>query len=141
MKTKLAITGTIAAISLLLFGCTATPKEASIELSCDDFSENKHISREVEVAVDGSIELSLCSNPTTGFEWEAAKISNKRVLRETDHTFISPEDEGVVGAAGKDVWTFQALERGTSTVTIEYSRPWEGGEKGEWTFEMKVTVK
>jgi inhibitor of cysteine peptidase len=141
MKTKLLAMGAMAALSLLLFGCSGTPKEAVVEVSCDDFSGNQHITREVQVPVNGTIELSLCSNPTTGFEWEAAKISNKRVLKEADHKFIEPESEGVVGAAGKDVWTFQALERGTATVTVAYSRPWEGGEKGEWTFELNVTVK
>jgi hypothetical protein len=25
--------------------------------------------------------------------------------------------------------------------TMEYSRPWEGGEKGEWTFTLTVIVK
>jgi len=24
---------------------------------------------------------------------------------------------------------------------MEYSRPWEGGEKGVWTFNLSVTVK
>jgi predicted secreted protein len=63
------------------------------------------------------------------------------VLTETNHQFFGPEDENLVGAAGRDVWTFQALKKGTSNISIAYSRPWEGGEKGEWTFTAVVTVK
>jgi len=36
---------------------------------------------------------------------------------------------------------FQTLEPGSSTIYLEYSRPWEGGEKGEWTFTLDVVVK
>jgi len=101
-----------------------------------------HISQEAKIAVGGSLTVTLCSNQTTGFAWvESAEISDQTVLQQTDHRLVSPEAEGVVGAAGTQVWTFQALKKGTSTISMEYSRPWEGGEKGEWTFNLTVTVK
>jgi len=45
------------------------------------------------------------------------------------------------GTPGKEVWTFKTLKKGTTEVSMEYSRPWEGGEKAEWTFDLVVTVK
>ncbi len=36
---------------------------------------------------------------------------------------------------------FKALKKGSSTIYLEYSRPWEGGEKGEWTCTVNVVVK
>ena len=45
------------------------------------------------------------------------------------------------GTAGQEIWTFKALRPGTSTISMDYSRPWEGGEKGEWTFKLTVVVK
>jgi len=54
---------------------------------------------------------------------------------------VSPENKGLVGAPGEEVWTFKALKKGTSTIALEYSRPWEGGEKGEWTLNLTVIVK
>jgi inhibitor of cysteine peptidase len=102
----------------------------------------KHISKEVAAAVGDSFTVTLCSNATTGFKWsESAKISNPAVVQQIGHEFVSPEAKGVVGAAGKEVWTFKALKKGTSTVSLEYSRPWEGGEKGEWTFNLTVAAK
>ena len=47
----------------------------------------------------------------------------------------------IAGTPGQEVWTFEALKKGSSTVSLEYDRPWEGGEKGEWTFELTVVVK
>ena len=104
--------------------------------------QQKHISKEVSAAVGDSFTVTLCSNATTGFQWsESAQISDPTVIQQTDHKFVSPEAEGLVGAPGKEVWTFKALKKGTSTVSLEYSRPWEGGEKGEWTFNLTVVVK
>jgi len=141
VKAKLVLICAVGVLSLLLLACAPVAKQASVEVSCDDFSQQPHLSKQVEVAAGGTLTVTLCSNPTTGFEWESARISDQAVLQEVDHRFESPETENIVGAAGKDVWTFKALKKGMSTVSMEYSRPWEGGEKGEWTFNLTVTVK
>jgi len=115
-----------------------------VDVSCDDFYKQQHISKEVEVTVGDSCTVTLCSNPTTGFLWsESAQISDQTVLEQTDHKFVPPPErpEPVEGEAGKEVWTFKALKKGTSTISLEYSRPWEGGEKGAWTFVLTVVVK
>ncbi len=144
MKSKLILVCIMVAISLCLFACVPTPKQVSVDVSCDDFMKLKHISQEVEVAVDGSLTVTLCSNPTTGFQWvESAQISDQTVLQQTDHKWVVPESEPPPppGTPSQQVWTFKALKKGTSTISMEYSRPWEGGEKGEWTFVLTVTVK
>ena len=142
MKSKLILTCIVVAISLSLFACSSA---VSVEASCDDFTKLQHISKEVKVAVDGSLTVTLCSNPTTGFEWESPKITNQTVLQQVGHEFEAPEHKGdeppPPGEAGKEVWTFKALKEGTSTISMEYSQPWEGGEKGEWTFNLTVVVK
>lgn len=141
MKTKLILTCAVVIASLCLLACSPATKEASVEVSCDDFMEGKHISQEVEVAVGDSLTVTLCSNPTTGFKWsESAEISDRAVLQQTKHEFLSPKGD-LVGAAGQEVWTFKALKPGTTELSMEYSRPWEGGEKAEWTFVLTVVVK
>lgn len=138
---KLGLILTCATLSLLLClpSCTTG---TSVEASCDDFMQQKDISKEVTVAVGDSFKVTLCSNATTGFQWsESAQISDTTVVQQTDHKFVSPETEGLVGAPGKEVWTFKALKKGTSTISMEYGRPWEGGEKGEWTFDLTVVVE
>jgi inhibitor of cysteine peptidase len=141
MKAKIIMICALAAVTTLLFGCSACSQQASIEVSCDDFASQNHILGELSINAGKSFTVTLCSNPTTGFQWESAVISDQSVLKETSHQYVSPEDENLVGAAGKDVWTFQALKQGTSNISIQYSQPWEGGEKGAWTFTAAATVK
>lgn len=142
MKSKIVFLGIVATIPMLVLGCAQAPKQVSIEVSCNDFVNQQHITKDVTVAAGDSFTVTLCSNPTTGFQWiEAATISDQTVVEQIGHQFIAPEDEELVGAPGKDVWTFRALGKGKGTISMEYGRPWEGGEKGEWTFVLKVTVK
>ena len=142
MKSKLTLMCAMVTISLCLFACSPATEQASAEVSCDEFMKVQHISKEVEVAAGDSFTVTLCSNPTTGFQWsESAQISDQTVLEQTDHEFLAPEAKRMAGAAGKETWTFKAVSKGTSTASMEYSRPWEGGEKGEWTFTLTVIVE
>ena len=147
MQSRLTLICATVALLLTLCACSPTtevsaPEQATVEVSCDDFTESQHINREVEVAVDGSLTVTLCSNPTTGFQWlESPQIGDQTVLQQTAHERISPESEPPPGTPGQEIWTFEALKKGTTDVSMEYSRLWEGGEKGEWTFDLTVVVK
>jgi inhibitor of cysteine peptidase len=86
--------------------------------------------------------VTLGSNQTTGFQWsEQAQVSDSTVLKQTSHEYVVP-DSKLVGASGQEVWNFRALKAGTATISMAYSRPWEGGEeKDEWTYTLDVTVE
>jgi len=116
-------------------------KSILFEVTCEEFAANPHITKEVEITFPGSLVVSLCSNPTTGFQWEEVKIENESVIYKTERNYVSPEAAGVVGSSGKDVWSFNSGSSGTTTLIFEYSRPWEGGEKDEWTVGLTVVVK
>ena len=116
-------------------------KSILFEVNCDEFAADPHITKEVEITFPGSLVVSLCANPTTGFEWEEVKIENESSIYQTERNYVSPEDAGVVGASGKEVWSFNSGSSGTTTLIFEYSRPWEGGEKDEWTVGLTVVVK
>jgi inhibitor of cysteine peptidase len=145
MKLKTGLICALALLAAFLFGCVPGPEPASLEVSCDDLMSQNHITREATVKVGEEFTITLCSNQTTGFAWtETAQISDQTVVKQTSHQYLAPgeaDEPLLTGAAGKEVWTFQALKSGTSTISMEYSRPWEGGEKGEWTFSLDATVK
>jgi inhibitor of cysteine peptidase len=142
MKLKIIPIFVLLTLSLWIASCAPGATGTSVEVSCDDFGSQSHMSKEINVAAGDSFTVTLCSNATTGFQWsESAQISDSTVVQQLDHKSLPPETEGLVGAPGKEVWTFKALKKGTSTVAMEYSRPWEGGEKGEWTFNLTVVVK
>lgn len=132
-------------LSTILAGCTtASEEEVRVEVSCDEFYDIKHIYQTLEVKPEESFKVKLCSNPTTGFKWtDEAQISDLTVLKQEDHNFIGPDSNPPPppGTPGQEVWTFKARQAGASKIYLEYSRPWEGGEKGEWTCTIEVIVK
>lgn len=119
-----------------------TDGQAYVEVSYDDFTSNKHISREAEVNAGELFKVALYSNPTTGFKWsEPVQISDNTIVEQAGYEFVPPKREQVVGGGGQEIWTFKALTEGTATISMEYGQPWEGGEKTEWTFELSLVVK
>ena len=110
-----------------------------LSVTCDDFQMDNQITKSVKIAVHGRLEITLCSNPSTGYSWsDSARISNHSVLWQTSHT-THPSTSSAIGSAGQERWTFRGLQEGTTTISLLYSR---GGMRGpdDWTFEVKVEV-
>jgi len=133
MKTKLILTCVVAIILLSSGACSSVPEQVSVDAS--------YTGKEVEIAVHGSLIVTLDSNPSTGFQWsQQAQISDQTVLGQTDHEFM-PAESAAIGAAGKEVWTFKALKKGKSTISMEYRQPWEQSGPAAKTFTLTVAVK
>jgi predicted secreted protein len=147
VKTKLIITLTLVALSTFLLGCTIAQKQVSIEVSCDDFYKNHHISNEVQVSTGGTITVTLCSDPSTGLQWEPTVCCPllSIILAEVDHKYIPPEETGntppAFGATGKEKWIYKAYNKGTATISLDYRRPGESGERGKWTYKVIAHVQ
>ena len=133
MKSKLGLICATIVISLCLVACSSAPSLVSVDAS--------YSGQQVEVAVGGSLTVTLDSNPSTGFEWVLVNIGDETVLKNVANTYEAPEDTDMVGVPGEETWTFEALKKGTCSVSMEYSQSWEGGEKGAWTFTLTVVVK
>jgi len=120
MKLRLVIVSTLVIVTLLSFsGCGGNP-QISFELSCDQFNEEQHYNWNVTPDDGSSVFVTLCSNPTTGFQWtESPKNSDSSVLRQKEHKFISP-DTNLPGAAGKQTWSFEAVGRLDSRLFIPF---------------------
>ncbi len=128
---------------MIITGCTnVASKEYSISISCDDFGRQNNISRDISVGNGDKILINLCSNRTTGFSWnEKAQISNPQVIEQISYKWVAPADTGKVGVAGEEQWVFMAVKQGTGNISMQYGRPWAGGEKAAWTFTLHVNVK
>lgn len=83
--------------------------------------------------------VTLDSNPSTGYQWEASSISNSELVRFVSSEFIQ-SDSGLVGAGGKQTLTFQALKAGKSTIVLDYARPWEK-ENPTDTYIIQLTIR
>lgn len=123
----------------LLAGCSSAVR---LEVTCDDFIAQANVRREIEVPAGRDLTISLCSNPSTGFGWQDAEVSDESVLAQEDRRYVEPSDAGDrVGSAGREVWTYKAVSRGQGTIFVEYRRPWETDVEPEWTYELIVDVQ
>jgi inhibitor of cysteine peptidase len=140
MKSYIIALSILLILTLLISSCIVTSRDTHVEITCDDFIENPtSIRNDFEIEIGDKIYIELCSNPTTGFEW-SYEMSGDAVLKEEDHDFEEP-GSNVPGAAGKETWTFEATEKGETIINMEYSQPWQGGMKGEWTYTINVVVE
>jgi predicted secreted protein len=130
-------------VILLALGCAPAVKaDVPVTVTCDQFAKQANIVQDISVKMGNKVVVTLCSNPTTGFQWiEKAQIGDPKVLEQKGYKFVEPASTGMVGASGNSVWTFEAKGLGTSTVYLEYSRNWQGGEKAVQTFKLNVKVQ
>jgi inhibitor of cysteine peptidase len=135
----------VASLSLIvLAGCSSGSKAVNLTVTCDEFGKQPSIEQSAEASVGATVTITLCSNQTTGYAWEETiAISDPAVARVANRTYEPPGTASppVVGAAGSEVVTIDAVAAGTTTIAMSYSQPWEGGEKGAWTYTLTLTVK
>ncbi len=129
-KTLLLVT---LAIMLILAAACNSPAEP-VHLTAADKGG------QVEVQAGAQIVISLDSNPSTGFTWEAKDLDTAMFEQIGDPTFNS-SNPGLVGSGGTLTLTFKALKAGTAALTLVYHRPWETGVDPIDTFAVTVTVK
>jgi predicted secreted protein len=132
-------------VGLVASACTpAQAKTVDLGASCDQFSSQKSVNQQADLAVGDELKVTLCSNPTTGFSWQEPEFSDAAVLALVDKTFgaaTADEAAPVVGAAGTDSITLKATARGASKMVLKYSQPWLGGTSSEWVYTLTVTVR
>ena len=142
MKNKSQIFLYVVLISLFLSTCTS---QEAFEISCDNFYETQHRSYDIEISVGDEFDFSLCSNPSTGFQWmEQAEISDPELIEQVGHEMVPSAETHPPpppGSPGEQVWSFKALGPGQCAISLEYSQPWDGGEKAVWTFVLNVSVE
>ena len=90
----------------------------------------------ITVRVDQQFIITLESNPTTGYQWKAD--FDQSLLRLVGSKFESSEQEGAVGAGGKQSFTFQGLDQGQTCVTLGYQRPQEERPVDEKVFTVNI---
>jgi len=122
-------------------GAACSGSSASLSGSGNDVNvDDSYSGKQVELAVGQSLVVTLASNITTGYSWSLTENSDGSVLSETGNEYVAPQTT-LMGAGGKEEWTFKALKKGTSTISMEYSRPWETDTPPAETFDLTVVVK
>jgi len=78
-----------------------------------------------ETTVGRTFTIALDANPTTGFSWRQSIKDPTIVGYVSDAYNAEARDPQVVGGGGTHTFTFEALAKGTTTITLTYARPWE----------------
>jgi inhibitor of cysteine peptidase len=84
--------------------------------------------------------IELPSNITTGYSWEFATSINTDYLTVVQTDYINP-DTKLEGAGGTQVWIFKANQPGSTTIQLEYKRPWEVDVPAIKTALFEVTIQ
>ena len=84
--------------------------------------------------------ISLDSNRTTGYRWMLAGEPDGRVVRHLKTDYL-PAGNRRTGAGGLEVWSFVAVSRGKTVVTLHYLRPWEKDASPARKVEFSVLVE
>lgn len=107
----------------------------------------------IRCSAGSSFTVTLDSNQTTGYQWELAKDVNANLIKLVGSEYkpaFRPTQAGskdkesnnhMVGAGGKEIWTFQTIARGKTTIEFKYVRPWEKGVRPDRTMVVPVVIK
>jgi len=131
------ITGVFLAVGLAICimgqtGCPYTPSGPTTENepTPDDVVTVK------EIKVNESFDITLVSNPTTGYSWEVDFDGEYLTLVNAEYI---PEQPELTGSGGVEKFTFTGLKVGTTEIMTNYKRPWE--EESIKTEVFKVTIE
>jgi len=68
--------------------------------------------------------IELASNATTGYSWDFGIPVDTNYLKIVKTYYNDPKSD-IVGAGGIQGWVFEAVQPGSTSITLEYKRPWE----------------
>ena len=121
-------------LGTLTGGCGADPDSpGAVDLSAADNGGT------VGATTGEQVVLTLESNASTGYSWRLADEPDQDVLAFVSSEYVAPQDGDLVGAAGAEVWTWNAVGEGSTVLRLEYVRPFEPDEVAE-TFEVTIEV-
>jgi len=137
---KLAFLGlmVIMLLPLLVIGCGGNGS-TTFERTLDDFTAQNNIVQSVTLNAGDTLTVKLGSNPSTGFDWEEAVITNTAIIEQVFRDYLESTATGVVGAAGTTVFNFKAKSTGTTSIEFKYSRPWES-VPATYTLTLNITI-
>ena len=102
--------------------------------------ESEQISFVVMAEEGKEFTVRLNSNRTTGYQWRPIGPLEEHIVKPVRCEYIP--FEGVLhGGGGEEIWTFLAVGRGSTEITMEYVRPWEKTHFPVKTATIRVSVR
>jgi len=101
---------------------------------------DKVIGDTFETTVGKTFTIALDANASTGYNWSQV-TKNTNVVAYVDNAYMATAaNPQIIGGSGTDTFTFKAVGKGTTTISLAYARPWESVPPAQ-TRTITVTVK
>ena len=115
----------------ILIGCSP----ATITINEDNIKE------EYSIKKGGFIEVILSANPSTGYNWQIVSIDTL-IVKIFDEIYTAKTvNENIVGSGGSKMYVFKAINRGDTSIEIEYSRPFEKELPPKKKLSIKLNIR
>jgi inhibitor of cysteine peptidase len=92
-----------------------SPNPPKIQISEDQ--------QNVTLKMNQELTITLSSNKTTGYSWQLNNSYDKNVIKLISNDYVAPNSE-LMGAPGQELWNFKSIDKGSTTVQLDYSRSW-----------------
>ncbi len=92
-------------------------------------------SEEKSVKIKKEFTISLDSNPSTGYKWEAS--FDRAFLKLKSDRYKRPA-RTIPGAGGTQTFVFLPIKQGDTKIGFFYKRPWEKSIAKETTFTIHI---
>jgi inhibitor of cysteine peptidase len=127
----------LCALSLILLGvCSGGCSRTAMTINADQSFSG----RTINLRIGEGVKVTLAENPTTGYKWEFLSRPEPICVIVTDE-YVANTAIGTVGAGGVHNWDFRAVDKGTTTVSLAYRRPWEKDVAPAQMFNLTLVVK
>ena len=101
---------------------------------------NKVTGDTFETTTGKTFTIALDANASTGYNWSQV-TKNTNVVAYVDNAYMATAaNPQIIGGSGTDTFTFKAVGKGTTTISLAYARPWESVPPAQ-TRTITVTVK
>ena len=95
--------------------------DVPMNIEIDEINGTESLS--IQLKVGETLQLSLRSNPTTGYGWVVGEHSDSVTI---ESKYIPDyNDKMITGAGGKEVFKISCSEPGEYVLQFDYERPWE----------------
>jgi inhibitor of cysteine peptidase len=124
------------AVILLSAWSAGCGRRTSLTINADQ----SYSGRTINLHVGDGVKVTLAENPSTGYRWDFLGRPEPVCVIATD-AYVANTAIGTVGSGGVHHWDFRAVDKGTTTVSLAYRRPWEKDAAPAQRFALTLVVE
>lgn len=95
----------------------------------------------IQLKKEGSLSITLVSNPTTGFQWTIDQIDPAQLKQLGEPDYATDCPNGLPGCGGRQTFRFTAIAAGQSQLRLIYHRTFEPNTPPAQTFSVTIDIQ